>query len=134
MQNINSKSILLTFDIEEWFHVENMKGSIRKDEWEYKKSTVVQNTQRILDVLDKYQIPATFFILGWVAERHPDLVKNIFKSGHEIACHGYSHQLAYDLSDDELISDILNAKKILEDIIAAPVFDTVKEAKFSLRF
>jgi polysaccharide deacetylase family protein (PEP-CTERM system associated) len=121
MKNINSKITLLTFDIEEWFQVENLNGIIRKNEWERKKSTVVQNTQRILDVLGKYKIPATFFILGWVAERQPDLVKDIFEAGHEIACHGYGHQLAYDLSEEELIKDVSDAKKILEDIIAFPI-------------
>jgi polysaccharide deacetylase family protein (PEP-CTERM system associated) len=70
-----------------------------------------------LDILGKYEIPATFFILGWVAERYPDVVKTIYKKGHEVASHGYGHTLANQLTTDDVREDLLKAKKILENII-----------------
>jgi peptidoglycan/xylan/chitin deacetylase (PgdA/CDA1 family) len=73
---------LLTFDVEEWFQVENLKGAVSKEEWENKKSSVVKNTEKILTILSSYQIKATFFILGWVAERNPELIENIKNSCH----------------------------------------------------
>ncbi|MBN2367048.1 MAG: polysaccharide deacetylase family protein [Calditrichaeota bacterium] len=117
-----TKSIcLLTFDVEEWFQVENLKGAISRSEWKHKKSTVSQNTHRILELLDKYHIPATFFILGWVAKRQPDLIREIFKQGHEVACHGYGHERANLLKEDHSLEDITRSKHILEDTISESV-------------
>ena len=111
------KTCLLTFDIEEWFQVENLKGAISREHWKEMPSTVQKNTGRILDLLERFNINATFFILGWVAERQPDLVKNIYTRGHEIACHGYGHERVNQLEADDALQDISKSKDILESII-----------------
>lgn len=98
-----------------------MKGAISRQEWELKKSTVEKNTDRILGILEEFSIQATFFILGWVAERHPALVKKIHAAGHEIACHGYGHELANILGENQIRQDIQKSKTILEDLISVPV-------------
>ncbi|MEJ2636672.1 MAG: polysaccharide deacetylase family protein [Calditrichia bacterium] len=112
---------LLTFDIEEWFQVENLKGAIRKSDWESRKSSVNQNTAVILDILNEYNVKGTFFVLGWIAERYPELVEKISRAGHEVACHGDNHDLTYILKEDELLEDIQKSKSTLEGIIGKKV-------------
>jgi polysaccharide deacetylase family protein (PEP-CTERM system associated) len=111
----------LSFDVEDWFHVENLKGAISFSEWEYCDLRVVNNTRRILKILDSYDTKATFFILGWVAERCPSLVKEIAERGHEIASHGYRHELIYKQTPEEFYEDIGRSKDILESITSQPV-------------
>ena len=108
------KSCLLTFDIEEWFQVENLRSAFPKNTWKNQNSTVYQNVKRILELLDKYEIKGTFFILGLVAEKNPDVVKLISKHGYEIASHGTGHDLTYNLKDEELYADIKTSKENLE--------------------
>ena len=120
MQN-NINKCLLTFDVEEWFQVENLKSAISKNDWNNKQSSVVKNSEKILNLLSKHNIKATFFILGWVAERNPDLIKKIKEKGHEIASHGYGHDLTYQLTDDALKKDLSHSKKLLEDITAETI-------------
>jgi polysaccharide deacetylase family protein (PEP-CTERM system associated) len=112
-----NRTVFLTFDVEEWFQVANLRGAIKPSDWDQQKSTVEQNVNRILDILEKFDIYATFFILGWVAERHPEVVKAIHEKGHEVASHGYAHELSNQLSDLEARNDLKKAKVILEDII-----------------
>ncbi len=112
---------LLSFDVEEWFQVENLRSAIPRSEWEHKKSSVEKNTHRILNILAEYDVKATFFILGWVAERHRELVKSIDSAGHEVACHGYGHNLNYQLSDEQLLVDLKKSKHNLEDLIGKKV-------------
>ncbi|MFZ0389045.1 MAG: polysaccharide deacetylase family protein, partial [Calditrichia bacterium] len=107
---------ILSFDIEEWFQVENLKGSIQREDWDNRHSSVEQNTDKILALLDEHGIPATFFILGWIAERHPEMVRKISDAGYEIGCHGYNHDLTFQLEDKQLCRDIQISKKLLEDI------------------
>lgn len=116
-------SILLTFDVEDWFQVENFKDYIPFSSWPAKEQRVRTNTAALLDLLDEIptQVHATFFILGWVAERFPDIVKDISIRGHEIASHGYNHDLCYTQSPDELLDDLIRSKQILEDITGQPV-------------
>ncbi len=121
MKNIPNKC-LLTFDVEEWFQVENLKGAISKQDWENRRSSVVKNTEKILTILSQHRIKATFFILGWVAERNPELLEKIEKNGHEIACHGYGHDLTYHLSDEELHKDLTQSKEIIERIINKKIY------------
>lgn len=91
------------------------------DQWERFPSRVAIGTQKILDMLDEYGVKATFFVLGWVGERHPDLVRNIHVRGHEIACHSYCHRLVYDMTPQEFKADTRRARRILEDCIGKPV-------------
>ncbi len=107
---------LLSIDVEDWFQVENLKQAIKKDSWERNISRVERNIHLILDMLDEKNTKATFFILGWIAEKHPLLIKDIYKAGHEIACHGYEHEIISKLSKDKFKQDVLRAKKVLEDL------------------
>ncbi|WP_321413116.1 XrtA system polysaccharide deacetylase [uncultured Desulfobacter sp.] len=107
---------LLTFDIEDWFHILDLPGTNSADQWKELESRVKKNTNKILDLLDQYQTKATFFILGWIAERHPDLVLEIYKKGHEVASHGYGHQMVTSLSKNEFRQDLLKSREILKNI------------------
>ena len=115
------KTIGLTFDIEDWFQVENLREKFPPTVWADCESRVENNTKKILTLLDKYNIKSTFFILGWIAERFPDLVREISSKGHEIASHGYGHIINYQLSNDKILEDIKKSKKILEDITGLKV-------------
>ena len=119
--------ILITVDVEDWFHVENFKQYIPFSSWSTCELRVEKNTHRLLDLFDicsttHNSIKTTFFILGWVAERLPHLVSEIFKRGHEIASHGYSHGLCFNCSASHLKKDLYDSKKLLEDITGASVF------------
>jgi len=111
----------LTVDVEDYFHVAALAPSIPRDSWTSRESRVVGNTRRLLEIFDQYRVRGTFFVLGWVAERHPQLVKDIAARGHEIACHGYSHRLVYEQSQGEFRAETLRAKSLLEDITGSAV-------------
>lgn len=111
----------LTIDVEDYFQVNAFSGHVHRDQWGSFPLRVEKNTQRILDILDSYNIKATFFVLGWVAERVPSLVPEIRQRGHEIACHGYSHELVYKIGPDRFRSDIRRSKKLLESQIGERV-------------
>jgi polysaccharide deacetylase family protein (PEP-CTERM system associated) len=111
----------LTIDVEDYYHVTAFERCIPVESWGSYPSRVADNTLRILDLLDKHSTKATFFILGWVAERRPELVRAICDKGHEIACHGYSHQLVYRIGPDRFREDIRSSKRLLEDICGRPV-------------
>jgi len=104
----------LTFDVEEYFHAEVFAGVVRREEWAGLESRVVRATQRILDVLEEGRsTAATFFVLGWVAARHPELVRMIHARGHEVACHGYSHEMITRQSSTQFAEDVVRSKKTL---------------------
>ncbi|MEW6049033.1 MAG: XrtA system polysaccharide deacetylase [Bacillota bacterium] len=112
---------LLSFDVEDWFQVENLRGAIPRESWDDCELRVIQNTARILDLLDCFGRKATFFVLGWVAHKVPGLVKEIAKRGHEVASHGYSHELVYRQSEEAFREDVRRAKWLLEDLIGDSV-------------
>lgn len=111
----------LTVDVEDYFHVSAFAGSINRGEWGQYPLRVERNTQRLLELFDSAGIKATFFVLGWVAERVPELIRQIAAQGHEVACHGYSHQLVYNQDPVTFREETLHSKALLEDIIQAPV-------------
>lgn len=113
---------ILTIDVEDYFQVENFKEVIKFSDWDRYEIRVEQNTKKILDILEKAGIKATFFVLGWIAARCPELVKKIHQDGHEVASHGYGHQLVYTQTPDEFRADLRKAKVILEEIIREPVY------------
>jgi len=117
MQIING----LSFDIEDWFQVENLKGAISADSWDRCDLRVVENTRRILRILERSDTKATFFILGWIAERCAGLVEEIAAAGHEIASHGYSHELIYKLDASAFARDLGRSKSVIEAITGRPV-------------
>ena len=106
----------LTIDVEDWFQVENYKGVIRRADWEGLDRRVVRNTDRLLDLFAAARVRATFFVLGWVAFRHPDLVRRIVAGGHELASHGYGHARVVTLAPMAFRKDVRAAKRLLEDI------------------
>jgi polysaccharide deacetylase family protein (PEP-CTERM system associated) len=108
-------------DVEDYFQVEAFKGTVDRATWDSRPTRVVQNTERVLKLLEKAQTKATFFILGWVAERFPTLVRNIQSGGHEIASHGYAHEAAYAQTPDQFRNDVRQAKQILEDLSGVAV-------------
>ncbi len=118
MTNVNN---VLTIDVEDYFQVAALAESIKATDWEKQISRVEQNTIRLLDLFDDKNVKATHFILGWVADRYPNLVKEIKKRGHEVASHGYSHQLIYSQSIDVFKQETLRSKSLLEDITGEEV-------------
>jgi polysaccharide deacetylase family protein (PEP-CTERM system associated) len=108
-------SAAMSVDVEDWFQVENLKPVIARSSWETRERRVERNTMRILELLHEGGARATFFVLGWVAERHPGLIRRIAQGGHEIASHGYGHDLLYNLSEAEFRADVERSKKLLED-------------------
>jgi len=155
----------LTLDIEDYFQVHAFSNVIRYEDWNNYECRIEQNTDRLLEILKEagqnsklkpqnskldhsithslnnsftQKVLATFFILGWIAERYPDLVRRIHKEGHEIACHGYAHKLIYNQSKEEFRSDIKKAKAILEDITGdgvvgyrAPSYSIIDKSKWA---
>lgn len=106
----------LTIDVEDYFQVSAMAPYIRRSEWDRRECRVERNVDRILAMLDAADTRATFFTLGWVAERYPQLVRRIVDGGHELASHGYGHERASDLDRSAFREDIGRAKQVLEDI------------------
>lgn len=103
----------LSFDVEEYFHVHAFKQVAPPEGWAVRPSRVVRSTHRILGLLQRHGVRATFFILGWVAERHPGLVSDIAAEGHEIASHGFAHQAVYELSREEFRDDLERANSAI---------------------
>ena len=111
----------LTIDVEDYFQVSAFAPYIPRDHWEKRDCRVERNVERILQMLDDHGTKATFFTLGWIAERHPQVVRRIVEQGHELASHGYGHERASDLTESAFFSDIDSAKKILEDLSCCAV-------------
>lgn len=135
MTEVALRAAVMSIDVEDWFQVENLRAAIPRSSWEDRPLRVADNTRRILDVFARTGTRATFFCLGWVAEREPGLIREIAAAGHEVASHGYGHQLIYEISPEEFRADITRAKAILEDITGesvkgyrAPSFSITSEA------
>jgi polysaccharide deacetylase family protein (PEP-CTERM system associated) len=112
---------ILTVDVEDWFHICGIERLIPEASWPQLESRVTTNTMKILEVLRQKRIKATFFVLGFVAERHPDLIKAINRAGHEIATHGYAHRRVYEMSPSAFRQDLKKAASILSAITGYPV-------------
>lgn len=110
--------ILLTIDVEDWFQVENLRAWYPPSRWAGQKPRVEHNTNRLLDLFDSLdvEVKTTFFMLGWVAQKYPKLVTEIYNRGHEVASHGFNHLMCNQLTPDELKNDLERSKKLLEDI------------------
>lgn len=128
-----------TVDVEDYFHVSAFSKSVPYRDWSSCESRVVANTHRILELLNRYQVRGTFFVLGWVAERFPELVREIHRSGHEIGSHSYRHQLIYSMTPDEFRQDLELSCDVLEQITGLPVrlfrapsFSITKESLWAL--
>ena len=124
MSNSNAPGSLtnaLTIDVEDYFQVSAFAPHIKRSEWNTRECRIERNVTRILEMLAHHQTKATFFALGWIAERYPQLIRQIADEGHEIASHGYGHERASDLTEDAFFSDIHRAKVILEDLCGSEV-------------
>jgi polysaccharide deacetylase family protein (PEP-CTERM system associated) len=121
----------LTVDVEDYFHVSAFTDVISRESWDERESRVVRNTHAVLDLFEARDCRGTFFVLGWVAERFPDLVREIAARGHEVGCHGYSHRLIYRQSRDEFAAETSKAKDLLEQQIQARVLG-YRAASFSI--
>jgi polysaccharide deacetylase family protein (PEP-CTERM system associated) len=111
----------LTIDVEDYFQVSAFGPYIARAGWETRECRVERNVDRILALLDEHDTRATFFTLGWIAERYPALVRRIAAEGHEVASHGYGHERASDLNENAFNADIRRAKGLLEDLTGAEV-------------
>jgi len=112
---------VMTVDVEDYFHVSAFDGVVSRAAWDGFESRVAQNTERLLEIFDRAGVRCTFFMLGWVAHRFPALVRRIADLGHEVASHGYNHQLLYMLTPAQFREDVRTAKAAIEDAAGAPV-------------
>jgi polysaccharide deacetylase family protein (PEP-CTERM system associated) len=111
----------MSIDVEDWFQVENLRPAIPRESWREREFRAERNTDRLLELLDRAEARATCFVLGWVADRCPELVRRIAAAGHEIASHGYGHDLVYELSPADFREDVHRCKAILEDLTGTQV-------------
>jgi polysaccharide deacetylase family protein (PEP-CTERM system associated) len=129
----------LSFDLEDWFCVSNMAHVIPPDQWDTQDLRIEKNTARLLALLDKHDAQATFFVLGWIAERRPALIRTIAQKGHEIATHGYSHRLLTEMTPEQFSEDLDQALAVTQPLarekiigFRAPTFTVTTETLWSL--
>ncbi len=120
-----------TVDVEDYFHVAALSSAITRDSWSRRELRVADNIERLLGILAERDVHATFFVLGWLAERAPALVRRIADAGHEIACHGFSHRLVYKQTPSEFREETIRAKNYLEDTVGHAVLG-YRAASFSV--
>lgn len=128
-----------TIDLEDWFCSHNLHPYIKFSEWDKYESRVAKSTLSILTLLKKYEVEATFFVLGWIAEKLPDLIKEIEAHGHEIASHGYGHQLLTNLNESQFREDVQRALDVTCPLISkdikgfrAPAFSITKDSLWAI--
>ena len=118
---MSSYSNILSFDIEDWFHPEIFSGKFPLDQWDKLESRVRRDTDIILNFLSKRNLKSTFFILGWVAEKYPQIVKDAVSAGHEIGSHGYSHRMITQMNPESFREDLRRSLDVLNDLSPDPV-------------
>ncbi len=111
----------MTVDVEDYFHVSALSEVISRNDWSKMEYRAHRSTERLLEMFDRHSLKATFFVLGWVTERSPDLIKRIHAEGHEVACHGLTHELVYRQTPATFRDETRRSKAMLEDLIGAPV-------------
>lgn len=128
-----------TIDLEEWFCTHNFQKVISYEEWDSLESRIIDQTEQFLELLDRHQVKATFFVLGWVAERQPALLKTIARAGHEIGSHGFSHQLTWQHSRDSFRADLERSTAAIYNVLGvhptafrAPAFSVVKKTEWAI--
>lgn len=129
----------LTIDVEDYFQVTAFESVVSRDAWETYVCRLPENMDRLLDLLAEHRTRGTFFILGWVAEHYPHVVRRIAQAGHEIGSHSYWHRRVYDLSPDEFRADLVRSRRLLEDIAGcevtsyrAPTFSVTRRSQWAL--
>jgi polysaccharide deacetylase family protein (PEP-CTERM system associated) len=127
----------ISIDLEDWFCVKNLSGAIKRSDWDSCELRVRESTERLLTLFEQHQTRATFFVLGWIAEKVPDLIRKIEDRGHEIAAHGYNHLLLTEISPEEFEDDLVKALQAIENCglksrpigFRAPSFTVVEKTK-----
>ena len=112
---------LLTVDVEDWYHICDIEHILPPSEWDRCESRVLGNVEKILTLFSRFKVKATFFVLGYVAERIPEAVRIIHREGHEVASHGFGHLQVYKQRGDEFLSDLLRSKDLIEKIVGEGV-------------
>jgi polysaccharide deacetylase family protein (PEP-CTERM system associated) len=112
---------VLSFDVEDYFQVSGFDPYIDRAQWSDFPSRLAPATERILELCERHRVKATFFVLGWAGERHPELVRRIAALGHEVGCHSYEHRLIYEQTPDQFREDLRRAKGVLEQLAGTPV-------------
>lgn len=135
-RSVAARSVL-SVDVEDWFHILDVPSAPLIDEWSVLPSRIERNFVNLLDLFSEKNIRVTCFFLSWIAQRYPHLVKEASQRGHEVASHGHSHSLTYELSEDKFYNDVLKSKGILEDLVGqsvwgyrSPGFSAVKEVSW----
>jgi polysaccharide deacetylase family protein (PEP-CTERM system associated) len=130
---------LFSIDLEDWFHILDHEAAPKLAQWGEQESRVEANTQRLLDELERADVRCTFFVLGWIAEHHPELLQRIASAGHEVASHGYAHGLVYEQSRDAFRDDIRRANDAIEAAVGtrpvgyrAPGFSIRSDSEWAL--
>ena len=130
---------VLSIDVEEYFHTSELRPTIGPDQWASMEPRVQIGVDRILELLDISHTKATFFVLGWVAEHHPNLLRQLTAAGHEIGCHGYMHDLVYEMTPDEFRRDTVRSMKAIRDACGrdprayrAPSYSIVERSLWAL--
>src|SRR6185503_8992014 len=111
----------MSIDVEDYFHVSAFASALDRANWPKFEARVERNTHRLLDLFDEHNTRSTFFVLGWVAERCPELIRELHRRGHEVACHGLTHELVYKQTPELFRSETQRSKSLLEDLTGAPV-------------
>lgn len=139
MEIANDPVNALTVDVEDYYQVESFADVISREDWTSWESRIERNTHKLLNMFARHNVRATFFILGWIAERHPRLAREILKAGHEIACHSYDHRLILNQEREDFRADVRRAKTLLEDITGvavegyrAPTYSIIKQTLWAL--
>jgi polysaccharide deacetylase family protein (PEP-CTERM system associated) len=129
----------LTIDVEDYFQVSGFDNILARSDWDNLPSRIVASTDKILAALDRVGTRATFFVLGWVGDRHPQLVRTIRAAGHEIGCHGFWHRLIYQQTPEEFRQDLRQARDVLQDLTGekvvayrAPSFSITRRSLWAL--
>ena len=123
---------ILTFDVEEWFHIMDNKSTKTEKNWTVYQDRLIANVERILNFLQKTELKATFFCLGWVARKYPNVLKRIDALGYEIGSHSHMHQLVYEQGKDEFKNDLEKSIKFIEDITGKKLH-TYRAPGFSIK-
>lgn len=118
---LSSMTNALTVDLEEYFTVQALDGRIPRNRWEHQPLRCERQVKSLLELFDRYQVSATFFTLGWVAERHPALIKEVHARGHEIAAHSYWHKLVFEMTPEDFREDLVQVRDLLQDLTGQSV-------------
>lgn len=111
----------MTVDVEDWFQVSVLRNKIRFEDWHRQECRIQRNIDRILTLFSEHKVKGTFFVLGWIAEHFPQVVKDIKAEGHEIGCHSYAHKVIFEHSREDFVEDLHRSTALIEDLTGNPI-------------